>query len=636
MGCGASAARRSVRTNQNSVHSAEDAFARQDAHEMLFIQEESYCEAALHLQSVFRRHRVRKRLVFHISTLVSRMYVDTALRNIRELAASRIAVAVISRVLTRQIQNSAAICIQGMLRHSIIRKTVRARLGVLFSRRWVTTACQNVSEIEAAIVLQRHSRACIARRIGLACVVRVMCGSYLEIGNGTVRIIKDKAARSLQKHFRSYHARQSVREQLVVMRCNECVAHAEERAMAIRINSSLYIQKHIRRHQALRQLIDELALGLCQQCIQAGNLMVMQLKSVELGHTRLRIKHQYNAVKQQAETTANHAPYTLKSYPVPAPPPPSPHSSQRPQALANVSAPQLDSGRSTFASTFCVEHDAKCDTSQNRSSLFHEDPCQPLPENDCSNEMPQDGSMEVARVLLGRTQTETFKRRPGRVVCPFMEISAQGISSLLNACSLDAADCVYDIGCGKGNITAEFLDCFPCRAVGVEINMTLARHARQRLEKYGERVHVLVEDVCRLDLSDATVVVSFFISNALQKVSSHMAASLRPGCIWLNYGWPVPGWSTSRPASDGVYTYVIGTELWEGFENFRGEVTQDSVSKVMLNFVGSQSSESIGHKAQTVSRPWMPMSKSHAARSKPAHSHRMLRPLHHTIPPSMQ
>jgi len=176
--------------------------------------------------------------------------------------------------------------------------------------------------------------------------------------------------------------------------------------------------------------------------------------------------------------------------------------------------------------------------------------------------------------------------RGGNVVCPFVEISPKGISAALNACCLGADDCVYDVGCGKGNITSALLERYPCRAVGIEINPSLARCAKQNLAKYGDRARVLIGDVCNFDLSEATMVVAYFTSYALNQVSSRMASRLRPGCIWLNYNWPIPGWSTSRPASDGVYTYVIGSQLWDGFETLRtGHDTADDDADSNIAFM---------------------------------------------------
>merc|ERR1712217_314413 len=91
------------------------------------------------------------------------------------------------------------------------------------------------------------------------------------------------------------------------------------------------------------------------------------------------------------------------------------------------------------------------------------------------------------------------------------------------------------------------LEKYPCRGVAVELNTSLARVAQKRLAKYEPRVKVISADVCNLDLREATAVIIYFISTALVSIRGHLESSLKPGCILMNYNWPVPGWVTSRP-----------------------------------------------------------------------------------------
>lgn len=172
----------------------------------------------------------------------------------------------------------------------------------------------------------------------------------------------------------------------------------------------------------------------------------------------------------------------------------------------------------------------------------------------------KDGS-SVDQVGQKKVSSPLSPVRSGKSVCPFMEISIPGLDNIVKACQPNDSDCIYDVGCGKGSILAAILDASFCRGVGVEVNPSLARAAKQRLQKYGKRVQIVVEDVCNVNLHEATKVVTFFFTSALAQVSVHIASSLRPGCVWLNYNWAVPGWCPSRPAHDGVYRYVIGDHL---------------------------------------------------------------------------
>jgi len=146
-------------------------------------------------------------------------------------------------------------------------------------------------------------------------------------------------------------------------------------------------------------------------------------------------------------------------------------------------------------------------------------------------------------------------------ICPFMAISEKGLHCFVDTCSFTSQDCVYDIGCGTGLIIHRILSAFPCRGVGVEINCTLARKAEQTLQRFGERARILVDDIRHVDLSEATAVVSYFLPHSFHFIKDHMLKTLRPGCVVLNYTYPVPGWTQSHPPTNGVHRYVIGKHL---------------------------------------------------------------------------
>jgi len=144
-----------------------------------------------------------------------------------------------------------------------------------------------------------------------------------------------------------------------------------------------------------------------------------------------------------------------------------------------------------------------------------------------------------------------------------MEISDIGLSNLVSAIhEAGPGDTIYDIGCGRGRIMEAILDRYLCKGVAADVNAALVRTARSQLLRFGERASVAVGDCREMDLTDATVVVTHFSSNALAVVKDHFAANLKEGCVWLTYAWPVPGWTPIWPEGrnpiPGVHRYVIG------------------------------------------------------------------------------
>ncbi|CAE8673143.1 unnamed protein product [Polarella glacialis] len=95
------------------------------------------------------------------------------------------------------------------------------------------------------------------------------------------------------------------------------------------------------------------------------------------------------------------------------------------------------------------------------------------------------------------------------------------------------------------------------------MNSSLGRTAEQHLHKYGHRARVVIADVRNVDMREATAVTSFFLSHSFNAEGSslkeYLSKTLQPGCLVLNYTYPVLGWQGSY--SNGVYRYEIGQHL---------------------------------------------------------------------------
>mmetsp|Transcript_146836 Transcript_146836/g.256196 ORF Transcript_146836/g.256196 Transcript_146836/m.256196 type:complete len:966 (+) Transcript_146836:58-2955(+) len=154
----------------------------------------------------------------------------------------------------------------------------------------------------------------------------------------------------------------------------------------------------------------------------------------------------------------------------------------------------------------------------------------------------------------------------GGSICPFVEIGDGGLRDMISTCAFTSEDTVFDVGCGKGKMLHKILEAYPCRGVGVEVNCGLARAAEKQLWRYGDRARVVLDDVCNVDLKDATAVVSYMLSHSFNShgaaLKEHLSRSLRPGAVVLNSTYPVPGWCGSY--KNGVYRYTIGQHLPDG------------------------------------------------------------------------
>lgn len=164
---------------------------------------------------------------------------------------------------------------------------------------------------------------------------------------------------------------------------------------------------------------------------------------------------------------------------------------------------------------------------------------------------------------LARLSSDFTAIEPGASVCPFMEIQDGGLRAFMTMSNFTVTDTVIDIGCGHGKILNKILECCPCKGIGVEVNPSIARVAEQQLRKYAGRAKVVIDDIRNVDLQDATATVSYLLSHSFDTngaaLKEHLSKSLHPGCVVLNYIYPVPGWSGSL--KNGVYKYIIGEHL---------------------------------------------------------------------------
>eukprot|EP00930_Biecheleria_cincta_P035062 TRINITY_DN24147_c0_g1_i1.p1 TRINITY_DN24147_c0_g1~~TRINITY_DN24147_c0_g1_i1.p1 ORF type:complete len:510 (-),score=76.41 TRINITY_DN24147_c0_g1_i1:15-1544(-) len=148
-------------------------------------------------------------------------------------------------------------------------------------------------------------------------------------------------------------------------------------------------------------------------------------------------------------------------------------------------------------------------------------------------------------------------------ICPFMEIGDTGLRGLVEECKLTSRDVVFDLGCGQGKIIGKLLETYPCRGVGVEVNPQLGRVAEHRLQKFGKRSQVVIDDACNVDFSEGTALVAFFLSHSYDaagaSLKEHLSKCLQPGTVVYNVCYPINGWhGTYR---NGVHKYVIGQHL---------------------------------------------------------------------------
>lgn len=123
-------------------------------------------------------------------------------------------------------------------------------------------------------------------------------------------------------------------------------------------------------------------------------------------------------------------------------------------------------------------------------------------------------------------------------------------------------DLVYDLGSGDGRIPIMAAQEFGARAVGIELDEKLYRHAEADAREYGlaGRVAFRCEDLFKADLRDATVVTLYLLTQVNGYLGPRLASKLAKGSRVVTLDYPVPGWREEKSLpvkSEGNVDYEI-------------------------------------------------------------------------------
>jgi len=171
-------------------------------------------------------------------------------------------------------------------------------------------------------------------------------------------------------------------------------------------------------------------------------------------------------------------------------------------------------------------------------------------------------------------------RRAPEYLAPFVPSPMKVVEAMLRLAKVTPKDVVYDLGCGDGRIVIMAAKKFGARGVGVDIDYNRVREALQNAEREGvsDRVTILLGDAFEADLSDATVVTLYLLTEANLKLRPKLLAELRPGARVVSHSFDMGEWKPDKVVearddsgwSHTLYLWVIkppapasGTWQWE-------------------------------------------------------------------------
>jgi SAM-dependent methyltransferase len=135
------------------------------------------------------------------------------------------------------------------------------------------------------------------------------------------------------------------------------------------------------------------------------------------------------------------------------------------------------------------------------------------------------------------------------------------VDRMLRMAQVTPGDYVIDLGAGDGKIAIAAAKQFGARALGIEYNPQMARHAQSNVERAGiaGRARIVQGDIFVSDFSQATVITMYLLPALNLKLRPQLLA-MRPGTRVVSHSFSMDDWEADEVSSlDGrrAYFWVV-------------------------------------------------------------------------------
>ncbi|MEO8717762.1 MAG: class I SAM-dependent methyltransferase [Burkholderiales bacterium] len=135
------------------------------------------------------------------------------------------------------------------------------------------------------------------------------------------------------------------------------------------------------------------------------------------------------------------------------------------------------------------------------------------------------------------------------------------VERMLAMAQVTADDYVVDLGAGDGKIAIAAVRKYGARALGIEYNPDMARHAQKNIERAGvaSRASIVQGDIFLSDFSQATVITMYLLPALNLKLRPQLLA-MRPGTRVVSHSFSMDDWEADEVSSlDGrrCYFWVV-------------------------------------------------------------------------------
>jgi len=133
------------------------------------------------------------------------------------------------------------------------------------------------------------------------------------------------------------------------------------------------------------------------------------------------------------------------------------------------------------------------------------------------------------------------------------------VNTMLGLARVTKKDTVYDLGCGDGRIVITAAQKFGARGVGIDIDPERVSEATDNVRKAGvaDRVKIVRGDLFQANISEATVVTLYLLTDLNLKLRPKLLKELNPGTRIVSHAFSMGDWKPERTEEvDGTNVYL--------------------------------------------------------------------------------
>jgi predicted RNA methylase len=161
-------------------------------------------------------------------------------------------------------------------------------------------------------------------------------------------------------------------------------------------------------------------------------------------------------------------------------------------------------------------------------------------------------------------QAATALREPDVIFVPTPD---DVVTKMLEMAQVTSKDLLYDLGCGDGRIVITAAQKYGAPGVGIDIDPQRIREANENARKGGvaDRVKFVLGDLFEADISPASVVTLYLLTELNLRLRPKLLKDLRPGTRVVSHAFAMGAWEPEQTAVvDGAQVFLWRVPPREG------------------------------------------------------------------------